>query len=148
MSDQVEAELPQECDFCDRALDEDEELTPIYVGSPPGPRPAEARATAEKQRKVVGRRADPDSDLEVLDRPLDEIVALLKAIDTSDRFTLEAKQAVAEVYATGEEQPVQFDTDVNYDKVGVTLRAEPKPSNQVPDMMVCEFCAEGLSGND
>ena len=142
-----------ECQFCGRILDADESLLPVYIGERPDPLPVKARATADKQRKVVGRRANADADIEVLGRPVDEISALLTALEASDHFSIDAKQSVAELRMVGETEVSGFvehstssvQSDIDTSKVGVTVRADPPSRTETPDLSVCEHCAESLS---
>jgi hypothetical protein len=152
------SELPPKCDFCDRNLDEDEELKSVFIGEPPEPETVGAYATAKKQRKVIGRQTENSqlggsSTVQVLGRPVGEIEALLKALDGSDVFTVNASQSVVEVNHNEEElrkmktnpnHIPSFEETENTDKVAVEIEAKPEPCKRSPDLEVCEFCVESF----
>lgn len=150
-------ELPDECEFCDRVLDENEGLTPVFIGGRTKPKPVIARATAEKQREVIGCRTGSGLDgVETLNRPVDELSAIIQALEGCNAIDIDAKGAVKEVYTIGEREPrkfvsesakgVDFDHDVDRSKVGVTITTQPRERCETPDLEVCEFCAESLRG--
>jgi len=145
--------LPDECDFCGQVLDEEDELHPVWVGEQPDPKPTFARATAEKDRRVMGRsvrRRDdalPRDDMQVLGRPMGQVVALMDALDGSDAIQVDYKDAVQELRAVGSESPdalveTSFTAEEDHGKVGVEVRADPKVERPDPDMEVCPYCKE------
>jgi exoribonuclease R len=174
--------LPDECDFCGQILEEDEDLHPVWVGEQPDPKPVFARATAKKDRRVMGRdtrRRDAvreRPDLEVLGRPMGQVVALMEALGRSDAIEVDYKDAVRELRAVGSETPDKlvdmsapadeklqrtleqvkkdpnhiptFTGEEDHDKVGVEIRVEPEVERPDPDMEVCEFCKESFEGDD
>lgn len=137
--------LPDECDYCDQTLDEDEQLHPVYVGERPDPKPIEARATTAKRRDVVGYRKSAVDDVQVLGRPVDELTALIKALEGARGFEIEAKPSVMEVHEFGDLQPQMVDAPANDSKVGVKVTATPDPPSDTPDMMVCDYCKNELT---
>jgi len=170
--------LPDECDFCGQVLEEDEELHPVWVGEQPDPKPVFARATAEKDRRVMGRsvsRRDdalPRDDIQVLGRPMGQVVALMEALERSDAIQVDYKDAVQELRAVGSETPdalvemsspaddklqrelsrvkedpnhvPTFTAEEDHDKVGVEVRVEPEVERPEPDLEVCEFCKQSF----
>lgn len=156
--------LPDECDFCGQVLEEDEDLHPVWVGEQPHPKPVFARATAEKDRRVMGRdtRRRDDvrerPDLEVLGRPLGQVIALMEALGRSDAIEVDYKDAVQEVRAVGSESPdalvdmsapadaklQRLTAEEDHGKVGVEIRVEPEVERPDPDLEVCEFCKESF----
>lgn len=146
------------CGFCERMLEEDEELVPVYIGDPPEPRPVRTKATAPKQRERVGYKktvgnalsqSDPlASDVEVLGLPADELAALIQALKETEEFQFETSPSVHEPVPISEDPtdlPMDPDHGRNDDKVGAEITAKPRPTGQNPDFLVCEFCEESLS---
>ena len=136
-------ELPDECDFCERALDEDEDLVPVFVGTPEQPKSFAATGTAEKLPDVVAYRSNNMDDVQVLGHSVDELSALLSAIQNDDRFEIDVCQSVDMAGVVGGD-PVMMEVPVS-DKVGVRLKACPREIHHVPDMELCSFCAESFS---
>jgi hypothetical protein len=152
-------ELPDECDFCDRVLEEDEELSPVWIGSMPDPHTEVARETAEKVNKRVGANSVQGNPL-VLGRPIGQIKALLQALDSLESVNVEYKDRVMDsVYSIADTQPQamismeeedtatipSLDKEVNADKVGVSVTISPESHTPQPDLEVCEFCEESLN---
>lgn len=141
--------LPDECDFCGQSLEESEELHPLWVGEQPDPKPVFARATEQKDRRVMGRSvsardaAHKPEDIQVLGRPMGQVLALMEALDGSDAIEVEYKEAVRELRTFGSTEPQKLvQTEEDHDKVGVTVRVDPEVERPDPDMEVCEFCKE------
>jgi hypothetical protein len=153
-------ELPDECDFCNRVLDEDEELTPIWIGDSTEPQREVVRKTAGKVAQKVGAQARNGSRV-VLNRDIGQVKALLDAVQSADMLTVSYKQSVMEeVRGVGSEDPQAlvdggsltddpptYDEvfNENYDKVGVELSIESEPQEKDPDLEVCEHCEDSLS---
>lgn len=131
--------LPPECDYCDQALWDDEELTPIYVG-PPG----------ETSFRGVARR-DPKAPISRhYGRKTETMAAVLNALDGSDNVEIDHGMKIAVV---GESRPryaydrmeTEYDTEYgdvrirDTDEVGVRVRITPERGE--PDMQVCKHCA-------
>lgn len=146
------------CGFCERLLEDDEELAPVYIGEPPEPRPVRAAATVPKQRESIGYKQTVGdnlsggplaNDIQVLDLPADELAAMIQALENSDQFQFETSSSVHEPepimandLPAAELEP---DRGRNDDKVGAEITAKPRPTSQNPDFLVCEFCEESLS---
>lgn len=154
------SELPDECDFCDRVLEEDEELTPIWIGGSPEPQGEVVRKTADKVAQKVGAQARNGNTV-VLNRDIGQFKALLDAVQSADMLTVSYKQAVMEeVRGVGSEdpqalveggsltdEPPSYDEafNENHDKVGVELSIEPELEEKEPDLEVCEHCENSLN---
>lgn len=141
--------LPSECDFCGQVLDEEDELYPVWVGEQPDPKPVFARATAEKDRRVMGRSVSgrddalPRDDMQVLGRPMGQVVALMDALEHSDAIEVDYKEAVEEVYSVQSTSPEALvETHRDEGKVGAEIRVEPEVERPDPDMEVCPYCKE------
>jgi hypothetical protein len=127
------------CDFCNLSTEEDEELEPIYVGSPPEPKPVHLSATASK----------PRNDYHLLEKSVAVYEAMEKALRNSDHVALSTAEHTLEPRATHEKPfeqgikgDVSFDDTVNYDEAGVKMALKPRRTEPKPDARVCRDCAE------
>jgi hypothetical protein len=142
-----------QCEFCDRWLDESEELTPVWIGEQPEPKPITTRTVEEKDRRLIGKsKASPRDGTMVLGRPIDEVKCLMAAVEQSPVIDARYKQAVHTVQAVGEKTSQQiaganeFDSYLDTEKVGVSLRVQPENDVPSPDLRVCEYCERSLKG--
>lgn len=141
-------ELPfRECDLCGQVLDEDEELEPVFVGSPPEQKSRRNSETVKECDKRVG-----NSDYR--GRRFDYYVGLDKVVENMDgvqaRFipqVMETDFQRMEDVGNLKRDPkatVTFDQNVREDLVAVELVVEPDLREPEPDLRVCEFCRESL----
>lgn len=147
-------ELSFTCDQCEQMYyeDEDVEKKEVYFGAPPSPRPVIAEETAPKKEKNrLGYQRDGGSrpqDMVILGRPADEATAILRAIEAHSRFTLRTGRSVYQPQMDMKEPTLDeghFDDQVDSNRVGITLKAEPRQSKSSPDAIICEYCKEGMS---
>lgn len=136
----------RECGFCGQFLDNEEELIPIYAGDPPKPQPQTARGFVEADRQVIGRRGEM-GEVQVLGYEVDEIAAILDALERSDMIEFETKRAVEEVRAVGGEVKALAEATVDSSKVGAAVTVDaPQLSDPEPDLEVCRYCFESFAG--
>jgi len=142
--------LPDECGFCERVLDDGEELTPIYVGDPPESQPQTSRGLAEIDRRVNGVNDAGFDQIEVFGYPIDEIMAILDAVERSDVIDIETKRAVEKVQSVSGQVKALVETTVDSSNVGAAVTVSPLPkSDPEPDIEVCRFCRESFTeGSD
>lgn len=133
-------ELPDECDFCDRWLEEDEDLVPIFIGGPPEPKPWYVKEVVDK----------PNTDVFVLGKTAGEWKALLKGLESQSGISVSTSEFVDEVTPENVRvsgQTEHFDTPPvsrRDDKAGATVKIEANTSEPKPDLQVCEFCAKSI----
>lgn len=130
--------IDKQCDFCNMWLDDDEELYPVYIGK--GSIQKEFSAgVSDADSEVVGYRHDSGlSGVQILGRPVDEIEAILNALDNSSKIQLDTSRSVMPIHSVGE-----YNTDFTYDpdstKTGAKIVIQHKDERE-PDMMICSFC--------
>ena len=141
-----------ECDFCGQFLDDEEELIPIYAGDPPEPRPHTARGSAEIDERVIARTTGANhgmNDVQILGYTAGEIAAILDALKRSDMISIKTERAVEEVRAVSGEVKALAKTSIDSGKIGAYVGVDaPKLSEPEPDLEVCRFCYESISGGD
>lgn len=140
--------LGERCGFCERLLDDGEETHPLYVGEPPKPKPRTARGFAKTDRQVIGREFE---DIQILDYAVDEIAAILDALERSRELDVDVKRAVEEVRAAGTGEVMALaEATIDNSKVGASIAiSEPRMTDPDPDLEVCRFCLEGMTeGSD
>lgn len=153
-------DLPDECDFCNRLLEEDEELTPIWIGDSPEPQREVVRKTAEKTNQQFGAETVNGNHV-LIHRDVGKVKSLLNAVHESNTLKVSYKEAVIEeVRGLGDEDPQALIEDKslteepptydevfndNHNKVGVKLSIEPELQEQEPDLEVCEHCEDSLN---
>ena len=135
------------CDFCDEPLEEDEELHPIYVGEIPSPKPIIAKAEKEKIKKnIAGYKLDEYGETKVLSKPIDEIDAIMEAIEGCKEIEIKTARRVMEPVPLEQEPDLKttrdFGSSTNDSKVGATVTVRPEPPRVTPDMEVCKICKE------
>lgn len=133
--------IDKQCDFCNMWLDdEDEELYPIYVGKS-NTQKIYSTGISNADSNVIGyRKHDGLNGVQVLGYPVNEIEAILDALDNCPNIELDTDRNVTPVHSIGE-----FNTDFTHDpdstKTGAKIFVEFKDERE-PDMMVCSFCKE------
>lgn len=141
-------ELPDECDFCDQVLDDDEDLVPVWVGEPSEPK----TECVQKVQKKPSRRVGGDERF-IFNKPASEWIALWRALQECESVDVHTADRVLEpdpVWARVDERPMiqtdggGFDDDVNDDKAGATVTVKPPSGHDDPDMELCEYCAESF----
>lgn len=140
-------ELPDECGFCRRILEEDEELTPVFLGEPADPEAIRLEDTAERSNSFI------------LGKPAACYAALVNALESSDRVDLTLSEKVREIYAVGEAEavtfaseagpdgPARFDSRIDGQTAGARLTIRPERDNPEPDLEVCEHCERSIGGD-
>lgn len=127
------------CDFCDLAVEEDEELVPMYIGTQPTPRKRILSETRKKKSRYL------------LGKSSASYIALYEALQNCPDIRVKLSEAVCEPSSmkTWEEinsQPVTGDMSsdhtVNHDKCGARVIIEPRSVNSRPDAEFCDTCAE------
>lgn len=149
-----------ECGFCDRVLDEDEELTPIYAGEPDADAEARVGDVIELREQVL-----VDTD-----REFDHSRELGRAVREADLFGAEVLPVEEVVYGMdGRVRPIgsvesvevhgqRVETDRIHDRVSVrftfkvpTKRVLERTDYDVampePDLEVCKYCVEAFGGS-
>jgi len=139
---QQTADLPDQCDFCTRVLDDDENLEPIYIGGLPEPQPQHLEKIDRKTVDYVirGKSVDTYVALEELLRETDNIDFTLNDCVIEDTGPVEFVEGDAT-------PPIPSDSpyERNYDKVGATLTIRPHFEDEPePDLEVCEMGASSL----
>ncbi len=127
------------CDFCDLMIEEDESLEPIYVGEQPDPEPHRLNSIAAKEKSF-----------HLLGNNVSVYTALYRALCSCDDIDLKLSEAVyepnpvmiSETPSVSDDHSVDFDDDLNKDKVGARVTIHPKDVNTRPDANVCPNCAE------
>jgi hypothetical protein len=120
--------------------DEEEELHPVYIGK--GSIQKEfSTGISDADSKVVGyRHGSGLSGVQILERPVDEIEAILNALDNSSKIQLDTSRSIMPIHSVGE-----YNKDFTYDpdstKTGAKIVVEHKDERE-PDMMICSFCME------
>lgn len=144
-----------DCDFCGRLLEEDEETVPLYLGEIPDPKPVVESKTVDKiprKKMAVPHHSNVDR---LMGRRVDQILALILAVEGSESIDCDYGESVYEpdpsfgkIGGEGETTlpPEDFDDGINHDKVGVTIRIEPRRENIQPTMEVCEYCEKSFKG--
>lgn len=147
------------CDHCGQMLEEDDELVPVWLGHLPKPSGERVKSVADKNAKTIGyeKGGVGVSTVEVLDKTVDELELMMDLIEKSDMVEMNIKRSVYEHRAVGGE--THF-TEVNLDETGMTrfeshrddmkvggkLTVQPQRDEPDPDLMVCEYCEESISG--
>lgn len=143
-----------ECDFCERWLDDEEDLHPIYVGEQPTPEPV--RASAQKpemgEMQTVGYGPE-NGNIQVLGRSVDEIAAILDAVEGSNEMQLNVYRSVFEQqrfdgklgFEKGEvgnrvKGDIEFEENKSLISAEVVVR--PEGADREADMEVCGYCKE------
>lgn len=153
----------QTCDFCDQAIDDgtdtdtDDELHPVFVGSPPEPGRVTEWETAASDGRILSRKINTDEpewgrDTQVLKYSFGHLKALIEALHSHDNIEVNHKEAVLEpdeemMSSLGNEHDSSFSVsnmDVNRDKVGVRVDVKPENPNLDPDLSVCDICKDEL----
>lgn len=139
------------CDFCELMIEEDEELEPVFVGTPPKPTPHTLREVADRDGRHTTRVGG--NELRMLGRPIGYYQALYSALQSSDDIQIKESMNVEEVRSVGGDthyadlehgsvpDMTQFETRTREKKVGVSIRIAPKEVKQDEDAMVCPNCA-------
>lgn len=143
-----------ECDFCGLAVEEGETLEPIFVGEPEKPKPHYLSETAERNPGYQKAR--------LFGQPIGMYQALRQALHNCDDITLDESKVVHEVQAVGgqrhmvtEEELHQLPDPTDFerrqrmtktDKVGVSIKIQPKDIYHEPDAELCDICAEKFRG--
>lgn len=152
-----QVELPDECDFCDQPLDEDEELVPVYVGEPPTPKPRRLQGFAKHHRatRTSGYMSRQDlRDVRIYGHTVGEFAALLNALQSADGVDITMSPEVREVRSIGGERhmvssspdtPSRVETDLNREKAGARINIDAEHEPAEPDLMLCEYCAESFT---
>jgi len=154
--------LPDECDFCKRVLEKEEELYPVWIGEMPEPKTHCTKATAEKSEKIMGYRTSNQSevrkrpDTRILGRPIGDVVALMRALNYSNKISVEYRDVIEEFHSVGNKAPQAFaevskskktnhlTNSCEERKTGAEVRVEPEFERPDPDLEVCEFCKESI----
>lgn len=147
------------CDHCGQMLEEDDELVPVWLGHLPKPDGERVKSVAEKRPKTIGYDTGEVGldTVEVMNRPLDELELMLSLIEKSDMVDLNIKRSVYEHRAVGGETHfaevnlddagmTRFESRRDDMKVGGKLTVQPQRDEPDPDLMVCEYCEESISG--
>jgi len=153
----------QTCDFCDQVIDDgtdtdaDDELHPVFVGSPPDPGRVTEWETAASDRRILSRQINTDKpdwrhDTQVLKYSFGHLKALIEALHSHDNIEINHKEAVLEPDETmmsslGNEHDSSFSVssmDVNRDKVAVRVDVRPGNPDLDPDLFVCDICKDEL----
>lgn len=149
--------LPDECDFCGQVLDEDEELIPVFVGSPPTPKPIHLQGFSEHPHSRYSQHGGDLSDVRLRGNTLGEYLALVDALESSDFVEFKMSAMVREVRAVGgashsleieADAPTRLDTRLDDKKAGASVRVEAKFDEPEPDLRVCEFCEGNFKNED
>jgi len=133
--------IDKQCDFCNMWLDDEgEELHPVYIGK--GSIQKEfSTGISDADSKVAGYRHDSGlSGVQILERPVDEIEAILNALDNSSKIQLDTARSVMPIHSAGEYNK-DFTYDLDSTKTGAKIVVEHKDERE-PDMMICSFCME------
>lgn len=150
-----------ECPLCEQPVGNDEESRGVWTEAPRA-RTDTTRATApkvEERAMAYGTDDGPGRlDIEVLGKPVDEVVALIKALDSNGLVEYDTSPEVMEVRAVGGEKlelsgpedggprrGSYLDTDVDGDKAGASVRVEP-PEPPDPDAVFHEECYDTIFG--
>lgn len=136
-------ELPDQCDFCDQELEEDEELEPIYIGSPPQPKPQRLKSFKDKSDRF---------EYQIQGRSISAHAALYEMLDSEDNIDLKLSDEVMECdpneFVGKLDTPSNreaFDSNINRDKAAARLTIYPDfGDSRLPDMEVCPLCADNL----
>lgn len=144
MTDETpETTLPPECDFCGQALDDGEELTPVFVGEPPEPKPQRIRAESEKTGGRMGGHS------------LGAYAALRTALSDESNIGVKLYDAVARLEDTEpagvvvSEEPnppdpsVELETD--HTVASADVHISPDFDTPDPDMRVCPYCTDSFT---
>lgn len=147
------------CDFCDRKLDEDEELTPVFFGEPPK-RSATVRGESPSvQDHEMNRYSGPESpDRTMMNHVLCgyrvvHIIALLSAISNTDKMqlhTYDYEMDVSHVDPTMDKPELSPDGGIDHgfetnEKPSIRLDVESGSVDREPALEVCENCHKGIS---
>lgn len=141
--------LPDQCDFCNQFLDEDEELIPVYFGSPPTPQPIHLKGYHDKGPSRPGSTRRREAVLR--GKEIGEYFALIDALRSSDLVEFDTYRSVEEVKPSGEVsiEPnalQKLDSVINEQKAAAEVRIHADFDEPEPDMMVCEHCEEAING--
>lgn len=137
------------CPLCDQPILEDEETREVWH-SAPTPRALVIKGVAEADERVAGGGKGY-----VLGKPLGEIAAMISALESEERVSLDTASSVEEVRAVGHagvkdyaEMPADGPVvQRNDDKAGATIRIEP-PDSPSPDAVMHEWCHESVFNGD
>lgn len=136
--------LPDECDFCGQALEEDESLVPVWTGEPPEPRPESVQRVVDKGDRSG---ASPGAPI-VLGKGAAEWSALFGALEAHPWVEASTAPVVAEVeaaFAAPGEPAEPPSVERRRDKAGATVRVRPEYAHREPDLLVCEHCRGAFS---
>jgi len=143
----------RECDYCERMLDEDEDTHPIFIGEMPKPeviRYTEHTAKAAKRETVA--YGEGGGGIQVLGRPVDEIMAILSTIENCENIDLKTYNRVNSVESAnvdlGSPNPTRLSTTEHDDFLAAEITVRPKREDVEPDMKVCQFCKAEFENND
>lgn len=136
-----------ECDFCGNILDKDEELTPIFIGNPPAPKPIHLQGFSEQP---TNRKGD---QMYASGYTVGEYLAIIDALESADIINFDTYAETRTVESVGgliddkniEPSPRQcFQSTIDENKAGARVRIKPKFDEPEPDMQVCKFCKEAI----
>jgi hypothetical protein len=136
------------CGFCDRQLEEDEELHPVFIGSPPEPEPmvfTDVTDDPESLRMFLGHET-------VYLRILLDIIRMNENIEmmkidrvVENEFIQEDHPDLMEDVDGNEEVTKMIDSWVDTGKSGLKLEVKPDFGQPEPDLEVCPNCESSLA---
>lgn len=153
--------LGEQCGFCERYIDDEEELVPIYVGEPDVDHSAPTGATVEWSDKSV---VDADGRFDTAQEVARAVAqAETFGYDVHNVYDVVREVGTGEVHGMADptERSVRVmgeEVDSPHDKVLVELTAQV-PVRRIldwtdvevgmpePDLMVCRFCREAFGGD-
>jgi len=138
------------CDSCDQTYFEQENVKSedIYFGKKKSNTEI-VRETAKKQHKKIAYGGT--GNMQVLGYPVDEIKAILIAIEDLDTVNIETHRRVVRAVG-GDAHPINIDTEEvhsmsyaeNNDVVAAEIKSKPPEDNREPDSVICEYCKQKL----
>lgn len=138
------------CSYCETAMEADEELYPIYIGSLPQAKSITLSENVPKSTtgETVAYKNEVN-DIQVLGYELGQLTAIINLLEGSEEIDFQTYEKVMEQQgfpemSDGSIQRVKFESNKN--KVAASIKIEPEMEEQEPDMMVCEACKKELEG--
>jgi hypothetical protein len=148
------------CDFCREFLEDDEELSPLFIGEEPEPEGVTSRVFVEEIELFARWGEVP------LRQPIDVSNGIIKAIESSNNLDFEVRRFVEGPFdcwsssnisnflddfevekvsdRLGAGMGVQEDVNLQEyeDVIAVRVEATPEKDKREPDIEVCEYCRE------
>jgi hypothetical protein len=144
----------EECQWCEQVLDDGEKLYPVWIGSPPQPEVTRAKGFVPKSVKSeTVAFGSEDGGVQVLGKPIDEIHAIINAIESCDEMELKTYRRVEEAFGVDrvtQNPKTEIESRTNTrvaQEVSARIVVKPTVKDKSPDIKVCKYCKEMLQND-